>query len=59
MKLNYEEFNPPFYWEKFNCYVLDSWYDEEGTRHHTCTGPDVMEGDVYHSAIIHKGERYV
>lgn len=59
MKNNYEKFDPPFYWKPFNCYVLDSWYDEEGTRHHTCTGPDVMEGDVYHSAIIHKGEKNV
>ena len=52
--LNYEGFNPPFWWEKFNCYVLDSWCDEVGKRHHTCVGENVKDGCTWNNAIIHK-----
>lgn len=59
MKENYEEFNPPFWWKEFNCHVLDSWYDEVGTRHHTCVGEHVEDGFIWNNAIIHKGEKNV
>lgn len=59
MKNDYEKFDPPFYWKSFNCYVLDSWYDEEGARHHTCVGEHVEEGVIWNNAIIHKGENNV
>lgn len=58
IKHDYQEFNPPYYWEKYDCDVLDSWYDDFGVRHHRCVGEIVSKETtlVLDGAIIHKGE---